>query len=436
MTGSVLTFLGISVYLIYNSYELELKKFDFSSNPIVSACFFNAKMNYHPFKDFASDFDSFITKREMKSDEQESMISKLKEAFIYYSKMDSIIEKDLLENGFRVNIDFAISLAKLSNVKMNNDPFENEGKRMGEVVLFGNTNLVGKTNYKSFSKWVGDYYMEIRMHYEYNNIWKYIIGEIKWLIFGIVLATIIFVAIFVYTIQTIIRQKKLSDIKNDFINNMTHELNTPISTIRIASQNLKKQEVKTKTEKIDELADILLRQNKRLQIIVSDVMKLSVKNSNTSNAYKFEKTSVNQLLSELIKDFQTAHQEFEIEQKFIAKTDEIMLDSFYFSSAIINILDNASKYSVENKKIEITTTNKNKQLIIHIKDYGIGISKKEQVLIFDKFYRIPKGNIHTVKGLGLGLFVVKQIIQAHQGKIEVESKIGKGSTFIIYLPIT
>ncbi len=431
---SMLTFIGISWYLIYNTYKLELNKFDLASTPIVSASFFNAEMNYQPFRFFAEDFDKLIENKESISNEQyQEMIYRLKEAFIFYSKTDSVIREKLLEKGMDIEMDVAISLAKITSHETNTYQYSEDAKRLGEILLFGKANLIETGNYKSFSKWVGKYYMEIRMYYEYKNIAQYILNKIKWFIAGLVLATFFFAAIFTFTIRTIIRQKKLADIKNDFINNMTHELNTPISTIKISGQNLKKDEIKSAPGKVEEIAEVLLRQNKRLAKIVSGVMKLSVHSKQED--FQVQQTNFKDFLSELIRDFSATNPDVNIQQNLTDENLTVNIDPFHMGSAILNILDNAVKYSGKDKKIMISTEHGRQKLILKIRDFGIGIAKAHQSFIFDKFYRVPKGNIHAVKGLGLGLYIVKQIVDTHGGKIKVDSKAEKGSTFIIEIPL-
>jgi two-component system phosphate regulon sensor histidine kinase PhoR len=248
--------------------------------------------------------------------------------------------------------------------------------------------------------------------------------------------TLIIIGIFVFTLQIILRQKKLSQIKNDFINNMTHELKTPISTISLASQMLKDNSLIHSPSTIDHISGVILDESKRLSGQVEKVLQMAVFNEGKIKL-KFTEIDLNQIVSSAAANFEirVTTSEGTLETSLLAENPIINGDEIHITNVIYNLLDNAEKYSKENPRIEISTENKSDWVIVQIKDYGIGISKENLTQIFERFYRIPTGNVHNVKGFGLGLSYVKRIVEEHHGKIKVESTVGKGTKFRIYFPV-
>jgi two-component system phosphate regulon sensor histidine kinase PhoR len=250
------------------------------------------------------------------------------------------------------------------------------------------------------------------------------------------LLTIIIIGIFVFTLQIILRQKKLSQIKNDFINNMTHELKTPISTISLASQMLKDNSLVHSPTTIDHISGVILDESKRLSSQVEKVLQMAVFNEGKLKL-KFTEIDLNQIVSQASSNFEIRVTTIggTLETTISAENPLINGDEVHITNVIFNMLDNAEKYSKEIPKIEISTENKGSWVIVQIKDYGIGISKENLTQIFERFYRIPTGNVHNVKGFGLGLSYVKRIVEEHHGKIKVESTVGKGTKFRLYFPV-
>lgn len=245
---------------------------------------------------------------------------------------------------------------------------------------------------------------------------------------------IVVLGAFLFTIKVIINQKRSSEIKTDFINNMTHELKTPISTISLASEALLDKEL-IKNEKIkNKFIRTIVDENKRLSSLVENVLQTAVSEKQNLEL-KLELFSIDQIITKAIKN----HQLQINKTKIIIKTELIALnklvegDKFHITNAIQNLIDNAIKYSANNPIIIIETKDVIGGVIIKVIDNGIGIAKENQTRIFEKLYRVPTGNIHNVKGFGLGLSYVKSIIDLHSGTIKVESNIGKGSTFIVFL---
>jgi two-component system phosphate regulon sensor histidine kinase PhoR len=248
--------------------------------------------------------------------------------------------------------------------------------------------------------------------------------------------TAMLIGIFVFTILIILKQKKLSDIKNDFINNMTHELKTPISTISLASQMLRDNTVNNTPKSIDHISGIIYQESKRLTTQVEKVLQMAVFNEG-SLKLKFKEVNINALINSVVLNFElrVKARNGELVSDLKAEPSIIRGDEVHITNVLFNLLDNAVKYSKDEPKIVISTDLKDGSVIVSVKDHGIGIAKEHVAQIFERFYRVPTGNVHDVKGFGLGLSYVKKIVDAHKGKIKVESAPNKGTKFMIYFPI-
>ena len=249
-------------------------------------------------------------------------------------------------------------------------------------------------------------------------------------------AIVIFVVVFfAYSMVIIIRQKKLSEVKTDFINNMTHELKTPISTISLSSEMLMRDEC-TDLDKIRRYAGIIYKENKRLENQVERVLNVA-KLDRDQVILKKEEFNIHELLLEVKENFEFNHlaNDGQVYLDFQGDEFSIQADPVHLTNVVYNLLDNAAKYCEHTPQINITTRNERNKLLLSIEDNGIGIKRENIKMIFDKFYRVPTGNLHNVKGFGLGLYYVKLIIDAHRGQIEVKSTFGKGTTFLISLPL-
>ena len=247
------------------------------------------------------------------------------------------------------------------------------------------------------------------------------------------IATIIFV--FWYSLNVILKQKKLAIVKNDFINNMTHELKTPISTISLACEVLKDKDIPQSEERLGHYVEVINEENKRLGVLVENVLQSAVWDRPD---FKLNKTEldVHEIILSIASrfDVQVDAREGRIDVDFGAQDPFVEADKVHFTNAISNLVDNAIKYSKEKPLIQISTKNVESGIAISVTDHGIGIGKEEQKKIFEKLYRVHTGNLHDVKGFGLGLSYVKAIVDQHQGEIQVKSQLGEGSTFILFIP--
>lgn len=261
-------------------------------------------------------------------------------------------------------------------------------------------------------------------------------GQMRIMIVGAIFFTLMIIAAFYVTVKALLTQKKLSEIKNDFINNMTHEFKTPLATISLAVDALRNEKVVHDREKSGYFTGIIKEENKRMNKQVETILQASLLDRQE------QQLNLRSLHAHVI--IRAAMENFRLqldgkggnsELQFNAKNDLVEADEVHFTNLITNLIDNAVKYSKENLLIRISTQSTAKNLVIRIEDNGIGMSKETQRRIFEKFYRAHTGNLHNVKGFGLGLSYVKTIVEAHRGKIKVDSVIGKGTNFTLEFPL-
>jgi two-component system, OmpR family, phosphate regulon sensor histidine kinase PhoR len=261
----------------------------------------------------------------------------------------------------------------------------------------------------------------------WGSVWKALLASIVFT--GIILFC------FAYTIQVILRQKKLSEMKTDFINNMTHEFKTPIATISLAADSITNPMVAGNPEKISRFANIIKQENKRMNSQVEKVLQMAVIDKRDFNL-KLTNLDMHEIINQAVRNASLLieKREGKIETDLRAEKYMIQGDLTHVSNIINNLLENANKYSPERPEISVYTRNVSNGLEVIVKDKGIGMTKEARKHIFDKFYRVHTGNLHDVKGFGLGLSYVKAMMTAHKGQIDVKSELGKGSSFILSFP--
>jgi two-component system phosphate regulon sensor histidine kinase PhoR len=257
-------------------------------------------------------------------------------------------------------------------------------------------------------------------------------------IISAVVFTLLIMAAFYLTVSTMLRQKKLSEIKNDFINNMTHEFKTPLATISLAVDALRNDKVVSDKEKMSYFSGIIKEENKRMNRQVETILKAALMDKQEVQLL-MRPVHAHQVIKEVVENFtlQLEEKNGKAELMLNAEHDFINADEVHFANLINNLIDNAIKYSKEDQPplIKITTHSTEKNLVMVIEDNGIGMNKETVKRVFEKFYRAHTGNLHNVKGFGLGLSYVRTMVEAHGGQIKVESVLGKGSTFTIELPL-
>ncbi|ESU27152.1 two-component system sensor histidine kinase [Flavobacterium limnosediminis JC2902] len=389
------------------------------------------------------------------------LYKELAENYFTDPKSRSSIKERILENDFKGeltsklkrklelefpdnDIDFAIVLDKFviygnnqkTDTLFSEKPFI-KNKIYGNLKSLDNAFLVrsyvGTTSDFTTRQHINSPYRLLTEDTLYVSIenWEIIILKRMALIFIFSIASmLILISLFVIAIKALIKQKKVSDIKTDFINNITHELKTPLTTLSVSTRILERPEIKENENTFNAVLDTINRQNIRLQNLIDQVMTNSLGHDEIE--LQKEKINLNSFLTTIVDDFKVVHPKALISTVFNTPELSLDLDKFHLTTAINNVLENAVKYGCT--EISITTSLKNNNLKISIQDNGIGISKEKHTLLFDKFYRVEKGNLHNTKGLGLGLYYVDQIIKAHKGSVKVISDLGKGATFTISIP--
>lgn len=277
----------------------------------------------------------------------------------------------------------------------------------------------------------GDYHLTIA----FDNKTYIILHRMElWVVLSALFVLILIVS-FISVLYTILHQKKVSEIKADFINNMTHEFKTPIATSTLAAEMIQKKEVLTNPDRIKRYANIIVDENSRLQSQVEQVLQVAILESGEKQ-FKVRKINANRIIEAALRTFELRIKDANIkaEVKLNANNPFFNGDRAHVLNVFYNLIDNAIKYSPENPKITVSSYNQNNSVVVSVKDNGIGIKKEHQKNIFKNLFRVPMGDIHEVRGFGLGLYYVKTIVDQFGGKIEVHSEPGFGSDFRISFP--
>lgn len=435
----LIALLAIQFYLVKTTYNYKVAQFKLEVKEKLS----KTTNNY-------SDVDSTLFLK------KDFLYQEVAQNYLIDKKYRSKIKNQLLENHFELElthrlqnefekefpdhkIDFAIVLNKFilfDNNKKSDTIFAEkpyiENKMCGNLASLDDAflirNYVGTTSSNNI-KYNYKLLTEDSLYVSVKNWEMIVLKRMALLLILAFLSITTLIVLFVITIKALLKQKKISDIKTDFINNITHELKTPLTTLSVSTKILERKEVRENELKYNQLLSTINRQNERLQNLIDQVMT----NSLGFEEIELQKETVktNLLIRDIVNDFKISQNQIEIITDFKSET-LLKLDKFHFTTAIINVLDNAVKYGA--KTIYISTSIQNNTFKVSIKDDGIGISKNKQNLLFDKFYRVEQGNLHNTKGLGLGLFYVDQIIKAHKGSIHLVSDLGKGTQFTFSIP--
>ena len=340
---------------------------------------------------------------------------------VNFRLLDQDLKVELLNNGVSIPYHFTVSTQEGREVYRCPDYNEEGEEYTYEQVLFRN-DPSNKTGI-------------VRIHFPEMN--KYIFSSIRFMIPAIVF-TVILLITFIYTIFVVFRQKRYSEIKNDFINNMTHELKTPISSISLAAQMLNDDALTKSPEMLKRVGGAIQDESKRLRFLVEKVLQMSMFDKHDA-IFKKKELDINELMENVANTFtlRVEHTGGKILTEVGAVDSTIFVDEIHFTNVVFNLIDNAVKYRKPDKPVNLMlrTWNEGDNVLLSIEDDGMGIKKDNLKRIFEKFYRVHTGNKHDVKGFGLGLAYVKKIVDLHKGDIKVESELGKGTKFIISLPI-
>ena len=267
---------------------------------------------------------------------------------------------------------------------------------------------------------------------------KFIYASVKFMLPSLFFTFVLLIT-FMFTLYMAVRHKRMTKMKNDFINNMTHEFKTPISAISLAAQMLQDESVSKSPEMFQRLSGVISSETKRLRFQVDKVLQMSMFDDKNTAALNMKELDANELIAGIVNTFamKVGQSGGSITTSLEAADPYIKVDEMHFTNVVFNLLDNAVKYRKHDVPIEleIHTSNAGGKFVLSVKDNGIGMKKEHLKKIFDRFYRVHTGNVHNVKGFGLGLAYVKQIVRAHRGTIHAESESGVGTTFVIVLPL-
>lgn len=438
---SIIAFLALSaiqVHLVYNTYTL--KKNAFISNVNNKMSSFDRVTTLDSISNTMQDY-LLIQIRKYLSGE----ISKQEAINISLSQIDSL---NLLYNSIcSKELKYQKVLESAVILGNTNDTFVSIHKTkplrfIGDDFLLDNAHILNISRNLSHSEYqqngeliTNSVELKFRDYVKIIDEKSIIIRQMNGILLGSFIIFLIVISLFYYSLKTLSKQRKINSIKTDFINNITHELKTPLTTIQVGTKSLRKIDIQQDTDVLNVTLNTIDRQNRRLQQLIDQVIHKSVKAEDIQ--LQFEKVDLIPFIRNLVIDYKvgTSDNNVKIITSYSLESLQVNIDKFHLTTALLNILQNALKYNKGEKVIHITVFIEKNQVLISIKDNGIGIPKKELKNIFDKFYRISQGDIHEYKSLGLGLYYTLQIIKSHKGSVTVKSKLNVGSNFTIKLPI-
>lgn len=438
---ALLVLTTVQCYLVKTTYDYKVAQFHTQIKNEIA----QITNNY-------SDIDSVLVAK------KEALYKKLSENYILGKNSKLDIKTGILKNEFRdaltqklqrkferdlpnFKIDFAIVLNKFilyKNTQTTDTIFSEEpfiqNKLYGNLTSLNHSflvrNYVGTTN-GTFENQNYSLLTEDSMYVSVIDWETIILRRMTFILILSLLSIVTIISLFIIAIKALIKQKKVSDVKTDFINNITHELKTPLATLGISTKILEQKNIRDNDENFNSIVSTISRQNNRLQNLIDQVMA----NSLAENEIELQKEKIEteDFLLSILNDFKITFPKIDILTDFQTQKTVLVMDKFHLTTAFLNVLENAVKYG--SNTIMIKTRIIENQFSISIEDNGIGIAKNKQSLLFEKFYRVEQGNLHNTKGLGLGLYYVDQIIKAHQGSIAVMSDLGKGAVFTMMFKV-
>ncbi len=389
-------------------------------------------MSYEKSIQSVSNNGQFGFELSVQSGNQSTMMDEMLESFFQTSRfknirerinekvLDSILNLEFLNRGIKARYQKGIFDYNGNEVLVDSVDNINKIRQSGFYAQLFPSDMMNPPHFLSI-------YFPHQKGYLLKTMWMMLLTSV------LLLVTIVWT--FTYTIKTIFKQKKLSEVKNDFISNMTHELKTPIATISLACEALNDKDMSNDDTIRKNYVGMISQENKRLGMLVESVLKSATWDKGEVKLKK-EDIDMHLIISTVVENIslQVQSKSGTINQNLKAVQSHIIADHVHITNLIYNLLDNANKYSLNKPEINISTENLKQGILLTISDKGIGIKRENLNKIFDKFYRVPTGNVHNVKGFGLGLNYVKAITEKHNGEISVSSDYGKGTTFKIYLP--
>jgi len=475
MRFSIRTYIGISIvcflilsavqfYLVYNTYELNNERYYFSEKNSLKECYDKSTISDKLFPGGQKIIDSFIY-RNMQQLEwlyshnqpgfytlKQKIVDSIAAGLVKKQSVAHFIQKYKKEKKVKDSLEFSLVLLAL-DIRFAEKEYiplysRHESYPLIRAAFHDKKGLHIAGALKDLNKQneITAISVSSQLAYSYRCGWALyaqpinrhstILKQMSLVLALSLLSILIITSLFLLTFRNWLKQKKLSEMKSDFINNVTHELHTPLATITVANRNLQNEKIIEKKENIRPLTEIIQRQADRLSILISQVLDIASADKITLDKKLY---TLHGLLDEILYDFELKTSEHNINITFHkgADRDKVMLDRFHFTSIVLNMLDNAIKYNSSSlKTIVVSTQQEESNIQLVFTDNGNGINKQSLQHIFDKFYRSPlSSNGHVVNGLGLGLYYVKKSVLAHHWKIDVKSKQGEGTAFILTIPL-
>jgi len=413
MTIALIGLMGIQIYWIRNASAVKEAAFQRSVTDALT------KVVYK--------IERLERRRAVELNQNEGMLNFSRhlpyEHFLSESQLDSVISLELNIRGIDTRFEFGIFNPERDVfLVVKNPDFRKDLIEKGSATRLFASDIFTSPEY-------------LLLYFPHEK--QFLLTELWGMLLISIILIIVIVYSFTYTITTIFRQKKLSEMKNDFINNMTHEFKTPISTISLACEALSDHDILKSEEFTGNYINIIREENKRLAGMAEKILQTAVIEKGQLKM-KREKIDLHEVITDVIKNLRI---QVEIKDgvilKFFHATNAVLEgDKVHLTNLVYNLLDNANKYTPKKPVIKVSTENISGGILLTIEDNGIGIGKNDQKKIFDKLFRVPTGNIHEVRGFGLGLSYVKAIVEEHNGRISIESEVNRGSKFRVFLPFT
>lgn len=437
---TLIALIGIQGYLIYNTYELKKKTYTIDARNAIAKVYNTKELDSIMWL-YRTNFLENLVAYEKGNLEGEDLLLKLREKTQEINpEFLKLFNDGLAKEEEKYNVKFKKILTSVEltdSLGVTNEIYNTETN--DTIILLGENFSQKEALLINNSTWQDDQ-SPIKLNFKssiYMNITDWDAIMLKELSGLLILSSLLFlfvVSLLYYSIQNLMKQKRLAEIKTDFINNITHELKTPLSTLSLATKTLTSEHANGNKEIADNAVHIIERQNTRLQKLIDQVLQSSLGYQEIQLSKETFNSSI--FMNELLDDYLLSiSSEIKLHRNIDSTGIAIEADKFYLSTAIINLLNNAIKYGGTELTASYGIDKMDSTHYISIKDNGIGISPKYQRFIFEKFYRISEKDTHNYKGLGLGLYYTKQIIKAHGGSILVESEGNKGSVFTIKIPI-
>jgi two-component system, OmpR family, phosphate regulon sensor histidine kinase PhoR len=467
ITTSVICFLVLALVqfiLVYNTYDLLNRRFYYEKKGVIQEQYTRAIVNDQLFPGGKKIIDSYLKPRFKdleilyKSDtaafrrQTQILLNDIFHTLIKEQKADSLLAVIKQEGNITDSLEYLLRVQRIDllfgdtreyvniyNTRKVYPLIDHNIQGRGGLLIYGNLsrpddqNLVIGLNVSDPQPYT--YAINFTLNADPYNRRQMVFKQMRLMLTMSLLSMLAIITLFIITLRNWIKQKHLSDVKTDFINNITHEFHTPLSAIMVANKNIQNEKILDNKTALKSLSEIIERQSQRLKLLIGQVLDIAA--IDKLSVHK-EPTELNLLIRDIVTDFSIKFSAANLQLSLKEYPDEITVevDSFHFATLLLNILDNAVKYNQQSvKEIDVAIVWDRENVQITVSDNGIGMTKETTRYIFDKFYRHQKDLTHYSKGLGLGLHYVKQCIDAHQWKLKVESEVGKGSTFVIIIPV-